>query len=176
MTLQGIHQSSNMTLEDKTKLSDTNTSPNTTTSSLTPDPSCLPTIVQLSLTCPSTQTTDLLLQLYADRTFLTITQLDGKLGTLLYMTMEYSIIDNSKSFSIQTLLGRHDDSMLEVVGRIIYEKILQNYGEDNKPLLLGVAFKKDVSLDKCKDYFDTVFEKVLEMYGQASRILKSRNQ
>lgn len=53
----------------------------------------------------STIPTTIILQLFSDKIFLSITQLSGKMGTLLVCNVEESIIDNSTTYHISTLLG-----------------------------------------------------------------------
>ncbi|KAL9188685.1 hypothetical protein ACHAXT_007063 [Thalassiosira profunda] len=53
--------------------------------------------------------TTIVLQLFSDRTFLSITQLSGKMGSLLNCTVEESIIDNSTTYHVGTLLGGSSD-------------------------------------------------------------------
>ncbi len=49
--------------------------------------------------------TTIVLQLFSDRIFLSITQLSGKMGSLFVCNVEESIIDNSTTYHISTLLG-----------------------------------------------------------------------
>ena len=49
--------------------------------------------------------TTIILQMFSDKTFLSITQFSGKMGTLLLCNAEESLIDNSTTYHINTLLG-----------------------------------------------------------------------
>mmetsp|Transcript_24140 Transcript_24140/g.36686 ORF Transcript_24140/g.36686 Transcript_24140/m.36686 type:complete len:253 (+) Transcript_24140:43-801(+) len=49
--------------------------------------------------------TTIILQIFSDRIFLSITQLNGKMGSLLVCNVEESIIDNSTTYHVSTLLG-----------------------------------------------------------------------
>ncbi|KAL7477085.1 hypothetical protein ACHAW6_002921 [Cyclotella cf. meneghiniana] len=49
--------------------------------------------------------TEIIVQLFSDRIFLSLTQLHGKIGSLLLCTVEESVIDNSTTYDIRTLLG-----------------------------------------------------------------------
>ena len=73
-----------------------------------PKSSSLPTslirTVQLESDTHTVPTT-IILQLFSDRIFLSITQLSGKMGSLLICNVEESIIDNSTTYHISTMLG-----------------------------------------------------------------------
>lgn len=73
-----------------------------------PKSSSLPTslirTVQLESDTHAVPTT-IILQLFSDRIFLSITQLSGKMGSLLVCNVEESIIDNSTTYHISTMLG-----------------------------------------------------------------------
>lgn len=49
--------------------------------------------------------TTIILQLFSDRIFLSTTQIAGKMGSLLVCNVEESIIDNSTTYNVNTLLG-----------------------------------------------------------------------
>lgn len=49
--------------------------------------------------------TTIILQLFSDRIFISVTQLKGKMGTLIHCSVEESIIDNSTTYHINTLIG-----------------------------------------------------------------------
>ncbi|EJK59579.1 hypothetical protein THAOC_20174 [Thalassiosira oceanica] len=49
--------------------------------------------------------TAIILQLFSDRIFISVTQLTGKMGTLIHCSVEESIIDNSTTYHINTLIG-----------------------------------------------------------------------
>eukprot|EP00804_Cyclotella_cryptica_P000465 CCRYP_020235-RA/>CCRYP_020235-RA protein AED:0.38 eAED:0.38 QI:0/-1/0/1/-1/1/1/0/217 len=52
-----------------------------------------------------TTPTEITRQLFSDRTFLSLTQLHGKIGSLFLCSIEESVIDNSTTYEIRTLLG-----------------------------------------------------------------------
>ena len=137
-----------------------------------PKSSSLPVTFVRTIHLSDTQTsnektipTELILQLFNDRTFLSISQLDGKLGTLLVCNVEESVIDNSTTFNVRTLLGSgvarsstdREVALREVYVRAIAERILQHtrisagvgpntrLGEDGcppiPPLVVGLALK-----------------------------------
>lgn len=53
----------------------------------------------------NTVSTTIILQMFSDRIFLSVTQLSGKMGSMLVCNVEESIIDNSTTYHISTLLG-----------------------------------------------------------------------
>ncbi|EED91269.1 predicted protein [Thalassiosira pseudonana CCMP1335] len=75
-----------------------------------PKASSLPTSLVRTITlgdetADGNKPTTLILQLFSDRIFLSITQLNGKMGSLLVCNVEESIIDNSTTYNVRTLLG-----------------------------------------------------------------------
>jgi len=58
-----------------------------------------------STTTTTTIPTTVILQIFSDRIFLSVTQLNGKMGSLLVCNVEESIIDNSTTYHVSTLLG-----------------------------------------------------------------------
>ena len=82
--------------------------PSTPSYSYRPKASSLPTSLTrtIQLECDGDVIpTTVILQLFSDRIFLSITQLSGKMGSLLLCNVEESIIDNSTTYHISTLLG-----------------------------------------------------------------------
>ena len=71
-----------------------------------PIPSSLPTSVIHTITLGDDEVeTNLVLQLFSDRIFISVTQLSGKVGSLLFCNVEESIVDNSTTYDVKTLLG-----------------------------------------------------------------------
>ena len=133
----------------------------------------LPTALIRSYSIQSIQT-DIMVQLFSDRIFLSVTQLSGKLGSLLSVSVEDSVIDNSRTYNVSTLLGRRDDATSEVMGRQIAERIAAMGG--NKPgmggggavcppILLGFALKKQAEGDPA--VFRAIVELLLQTYKEA---------
>ena len=152
--------------------------------SLIPSPNSLPTTLIRTYNIRSIKT-DIMVQLFADRIFLTVTQLSGKIGTLLSVSVEDSVIDFSRTYNISTLLGRRDDATLEVMARQVAERIASLGG--NKPgmsggggagggvvcppILLGVALKKDVAGDAA--IFRAIVDLLLQTYREAVAVAAS---
>lgn len=142
----------------------------------TPTPASLPTCVQKTL--PHNPSTDIHIQLFSDRIFIVISQLSGKLGSLLQCNHEYSEIDNSHTFHVETLLGKRDDSLNEVYARQIMERIVKlgggsggmNVNSCCPPVLLGIALKADC---KSQEMFRNIVEEVLNLYQEGIRIASS---
>ena len=140
---------------------------------LTASSKSLPTTLIRSYSILSIQT-DIMVQLFSDRIFLSVTQLSGKLGSLLSVSVEDSVIDNSRTYNVSTLLGRRDDATSEVMGRQIAERIAALGG--NKPgmcgggavcppILLGFALKKQAEGDPA--VFRAIVELLLQTYKEA---------
>ena len=101
--------------------------------SFQPSPSSLPTSLIRTITLGDEEVeTSLVLQLFADRIFLSITQLSGKVGSLLICNVEESIVDNSTTYNVRTLLGtgvssrgnEREVSIREVFVRRLTERIV----------------------------------------------------
>ena len=140
---------------------------------LTASSTSLPTTIIRSYSIQCIQT-DIMIQLFSDRIFLSVTQLSGKLGSLLSVSVEDSVIDNSRTYNVSTLLGRRDDATSEVMGRQIAERIAAMGG--NKPgmggggavcppILLGFALKKQADGDPA--VFRAIVELLLQTYKEA---------
>lgn len=140
---------------------------------LTASSKSLPTTLIRSYSIQSIQT-DIMVQLFSDRIFLSVTQLSGKLGSLLSVSVEDSVIDNSRTYNVSTLLGRRDDATSEVMGRQMAERIATLGG--NKPgvggggavcppILLGFALKKQAEGDPA--VFRAIVELLLQTYKEA---------
>ncbi len=115
-------------------------------SSYRPKSSSLPTslvrTIQLEGDCDDDEKrhvipTTVVVQLFSDRIFLSITQLSGKMGSLLVCNVEESIIDNSTTYHVSTLLGtgaplgsgvraEQEVSMREVYVRRLAERIVSH--------------------------------------------------
>ena len=92
----------------------------------------LPTSLVRTIQVDDNDTT-LILQLFSDRIFISITQLSGKMGSLLHCTVDESIIDNSTTYNVSTVLGTgaasgqnadQEVSLREVYVRRLAERIV----------------------------------------------------
>ena len=142
---------------------------------LTASSTSLPTTIIRSYSIQSIQT-DIMVQLFSDRIFLSVTQLSGKLGSLLSVSVEDSVIDNSRTYNVSTLLGRRDDATSEVMGRQIAERIaamggnrpgMGGGGAVCPPILLGFALKKQAEGDPTSTVFRAIVELLLQTYKEA---------
>ena len=106
-------------------------------------PTSLARTIQLQLECDGDNDgekhvvvpTTIILHLFSDRIFLSITQISGKMGSLFVCNVEESIIDNSITYHVSTLLGtgvaggnndvlaQQEVSMREVYVRRLAERI-----------------------------------------------------
>lgn len=157
-----------------------------------PKSSSLPTTLVRTISIHSDGDTELVIQLFSDRTFLSVTQLNGKLGTLLVCNVEESVIDNSTTYNIKTLLGTGvsrgssldgdtEVALREVFVRQVAERILKYsrsaagvgentiLGEDGSssfpPLVVGLGLK---SFDR--EDFQKIVEAAMELYVEAMAI------
>ena len=146
-----------------------------------PSPASLPsTLIQTHQISgiPTTVTA----QLYSDRTFLALSQLSGKVGTLLSVTVEDSVIDMSRTFHVSIVLGNRDDPFPEVLARNIGERIAATAGPPGTlgdveggvcpPLLIGVGLKRKARGDLRPDVdeFNTFLDLLSEAYANVSRL------
>lgn len=97
-----------------------------------PKSTSLPTSLVRTIQVDDNDTT-LILQLFSDRIFISITQLSGKMGSLLHCTVDESIIDNSTTYNVSTVLGTgaasgqnadQEVSLREVYVRRLAERIV----------------------------------------------------
>merc|ERR1711862_562545 len=129
-----------------------------------------PTIIR-SYTINDIQT-EFIIQRFYERTFIGISQLQGKIGTYISSSVEYSIIDNSITYHISTLLGSNQDSLLEVYARQISERIYeeqqQQGTECNKPLLIGITIdrKKCNDIGGSSSMFKEIVQIVKNLYNE----------
>jgi len=151
-----------------------------------PKPNSIPTTVQKTIQTSQSTTTELLVQLFSDRIFIVISQRAGKLGTLLQCKHEHSVIDNSNTYHIETLLGKRDDALSEVYVRQIMERIVKLGGGINNddsqcpPILLGIALKeatggeqKAATAAESQKMFHFVIDEVLNLYQESIRVATS---
>jgi hypothetical protein len=156
-----------------------------------PSPSSLPTSLIRTITLGDEEVeTSLILQLFSDRIFISITQLAGKVGSLLLCNVEESIVDNSTTYNIRTLLGtgvssrggEREVSIREVLVRRLAERIVKHTrkmagvsettilggAEDGTgpipPLLVGVGFKPACS-NLSVESFNVLVDAAMELYS-----------
>eukprot|EP00978_Attheya_sp_CCMP212_P003188 scaffold6581_cov57-Attheya_sp.AAC.16 len=128
--------------------------------------------------------TDVVVQLFADRTLVCISQLSGRVGTFLNCSMEFSIIDGSRTYNVSPLLGGSDDPRLEVYARNITERIVTKQTPANSletssttpsVVLLGISLKKrDKKQENEQSTFRALMDIVSEMYDEARHQIMSR--
>lgn len=147
--------------------------PNQASKMKRPNPSSIPTFIQKTLNLEPC--TEIVIQLFSDRIFIVITQLSGKLGTLLQCTHEHSEIDNSHTYHVETLLGKRDDTLNEVYARQITERILKlgEGGVNCPPILLGIALKEEC---KSPEMFHSIIEEVINLYQDGIKVASSTSK
>lgn len=135
-----------------------------------PNPSSLPTTVMRVITEPHT---DLLVSVFQDRVQILISQIEGKIGTMLSVTHEFSQIDNSHTYHIQNLLGKRDDPLDSVYARQIMERIV-NLGDGYycPPLLVGINLIVGKS---SPEDFRKIVDEVVDMYQEAVGIIRANS-
>ena len=117
--------------------------------------------------------TDAWVQLFSDRIFIGVSQLDCKVGTYLMCEAERSETNPKQTdYHISTLLGNREDAMLGVYARTITERIQAfqeslSEGEITKPpiLLLGISLDKEKG--KSPEMFRNLVNILVDMYVDA---------
>lgn len=147
--------------------------------------------------------TTIILQLFSDRIFLSITQLSGKMGSLLVCNVEESIIDNSTTYHVGTLLGtgvargsgnsaEQEGSFREVFVRRLAERIvlharkMAGVGEKTilggaedgtgpiPPLVVGLGLRPNKDGKRMSfESFNTIVDAAVELYEEGWRICHS---
>jgi len=140
--------------------------------------------------------TSLILQLFSDRIFISVTQLSGKVGSLLSCNVEESIVDNSTTYHVKTLLGtgsarssggERTVSIREVFVRRLAESITKHtrkmagVGENTiiggaedgtgpiPPLLVGFGLKPTCS-DLSVESFNSLVDAAMDIYLEGWKI------
>mmetsp|Transcript_27837 Transcript_27837/g.47322 ORF Transcript_27837/g.47322 Transcript_27837/m.47322 type:complete len:235 (-) Transcript_27837:81-785(-) len=143
--------------------------------------------------------TTIILQLFSDRIFLSITQLNGKMGSLLVCNVEESIIDNSTTYNVSTVLGtgvargssnaEHQVALREVCVRRMVERIVKftrkmaGVGEGTilggaedgvgpiPPLVVGLGLKPSKGGKRMSvESFNAMVDAAVELYEEGWRI------
>ena len=159
-----------------------------------PSPSSLPTSIIRTITLGDEEVeTTLILQLFSDRIFVSISQLSGKVGSLLLCNVEESIVDNSTMYNVRTLLGtgvssrggggggEREISIREVFVRRLAESIVRytrkmagvsettilGGAEDGTgpipPLIVGVGLKPSCS-NLSVESFNVLVDEAMKLY------------
>jgi hypothetical protein len=215
-TPEGTTQYSSMIAEETKDLSKTLESScsiaEPPSSSYRPKSSSLPTslvrTIQLEGDCDDDEKrhvipTTVVVQLFSDRIFLSITQLSGKMGSLLVCNVEESIIDNSTTYHVSTLLGtgaplgsgvraEQEVSMREVYVRRLAERIVSHArsmagvregailgGAENgtspiPPVVVGLGLRPNKFGRKSSfESFNAIVDAAMELYEEGWRICHS---
>lgn len=90
------------------------------------------------------------------------------MGTMLSASHEYSQIDNSHTYNIETLLGNRNDALNSVYARQILERIVSlGDGINCPPLLLGITLGGKSSQEE----FKIIVNEVVMLYQEAIRTI-----
>jgi hypothetical protein len=125
---------------------------------------------------PTTISTDIVLQRFADRTMFLISQMNGRIGSYMTCHMEYSMIDGSTTYSVQVLMGKRDDAIVEVMARQIHERIFKFESESPDgteptgitsipPLLLGITLHRNHGYSR--ESFQQIVDAAVQMYKES---------
>jgi hypothetical protein len=145
--------------------------------------------------------TTVILQLFSDRIFLSVTQLAGKMGSLLVCNVEESIIDNSTTYHVSTLLGtgaarssggaEQESSLREVLVRRLAERIVSytrkmagiregailGGSEEGKgpipPLVVGLGLRPISGKRLSFESFNAIVDASMDIYEEGWRICHS---
>ena len=135
-----------------------------------PAPRGIPTALSRSYNVDGT-VTDCLVQLFADRILLGISQMDGKLGSWVTCDVEESVIDSKTRFRVDIVLGQRDDPLPEVYARRITEQIAslrKSKADPCPPVLLGISIK-----DRDPKIFGVLVNLVVKLYQEAVLVASS---
>jgi len=151
----------------------------------------------------NTVPTTIILQMFSDRIFLSVTQLSGKMGSMLVCNVEESIIDNSTTYHISTLLGTgvargsgnsidQEVSLREVYVRRLAERIvlharkMAGVGEGTilggaedgtgpiPPLVVGLGLRPNKDGKRMSvESFNTILDAAVGIYEEGWRICHS---
>lgn len=147
--------------------------------------------------------TTIILQMFSDRIFLSVTQLSGKMGSMLVCNVEESIIDNSTTYHISTLLGtgvargngssvEQEISLREVYVRRLAERIVLHArkmagvgegtilggAEDGSgpipPLVVGLGLRPNKGGKRMSvESFNTIVDAAVGLYEEGWKICHS---
>jgi hypothetical protein len=124
-----------------------------------PNPSTIPATASKKL---QDNKTDILVTLFSDRIQVLVSQKEGKIGTLLSCTHEFSQIDNSHTYQVETLLGNREDTLSNVYARQITERIVKmGDGVNCPPVLLGITLQTETS---SHEEFQLIVGEVVNLY------------
>lgn len=127
-----------------------------------PNPSTIPATASKTL---QDNITDILVTLFSDRIQILVSQKEGKIGTLLSCTHEFSQIDNSHTYHVETLLGNREDTLSNVYARQITERIVQiGDGVHCPPVLLGITLK---NVKSSHEEFQLIVGEAINLYKKA---------
>lgn len=135
-----------------------------------PHPDSVPTTLTRLYSINSIET-DIWCQLFSDRIVFGVSQLNTKVGTYLLCTMDESIIDNRIRFAVTPLLGKRDDTVLEVLCRQVTEQIASlrtTAGAMCPPVFMGISLKQTDP-----DTFRTLVDLLVNLYKQAIQVASS---
>ena len=141
--------------------------------------------------------TTIILQLFSDRIFISVTQLNGKMGTLIHCSVEESIIDNSTTYHINTLIGsgvargstntaEQECAFREVFVRRLAEQIVKHQrvmsglkedtviGSEDGPipsLIVGLGLKPTKGGGRMSiACFNSIVDAAMEVYRKGCRV------
>eukprot|EP00128_Syssomonas_multiformis_P015220 Colp12_sorted_trinity150504_noHs@30006 len=99
--------------------------------------------------------TEFVLNAFQDRIFILVTQCN-KMGTLLSAAKDMNMeVGSEPTYTIRVLLGKRDDSFIEVFARQIVEAMTK--AECNKPLLLSAGFTS-ISIESLREMYAHILE------------------
>ena len=157
---------------------DTTTVPAVAAAHPVPLASSIPKVLTRSFLVLNVET-DAWVQIFADRIFVGVSQLDRKVGTYLLCEAETNEINPRQvEYRLSTLLGNREDAMLGVYARTLTERIRafhasesENHRGDGsalpKEVLLGVSLDKDKGRDP--KMFQLLISILVDMYVDAVR-------
>jgi len=116
--------------------------------------------------------TDIWVQLFADRIVLGVSQLGGKVGNFLLCQADQSEINpRAVEFQVTNLLGAREDPLLAVYARRITERIVQvrppSPAESYPTILLGISVDKERGKDP--EMFRSLVDLLVQLYVDSTQ-------
>lgn len=132
-----------------------------------PHPLSVPRTLARSFTIDGVETS-LWVQIFRDRLFFGVSQLQGSLGNFLMCEPIQSLINMQQyDFDVTNLLGAREDALLNVYAKRLCERLIQTRGSGDAPMtiVLGISLHKEKGREPAM--FQTVLDLLVKLYQDA---------